>query len=45
MSVFQSVIILFKIGFIFRKRGREKEGEKHQCARETLISCLWHAPN
>ena len=33
--------------FIFRKRRREgeREGEKHQCARETSISCLLHAPN
>ena len=30
--------------FIFRERGRdeEREGQKHQCARETLISCLSH---
>ena len=30
-----------KILFIFRERGRE--GEKHQCERETLISCLSYA--
>ena len=31
--------------FIFRERGREgeREGEKHQCARETLIGCSLHA--
>ena len=33
--------------FIFREREMEGErkGEKHQCARETSISCLLHAPN
>ena len=33
--------------FIFRERGREgeREEEKHRCARDTLISCLSHAPN
>ena len=32
--------------FIF-ERGREgeREGEKHQCVRETSTSCLLHAPN
>ena len=37
-----------KIFFIFRERGRregEREGEKHQCAGETLIGCLLHAPS
>ena len=31
---------------LFRERGREgeKEGEKQQCVRDTLISCLSHAP-
>ena len=29
----------------FLQRGRkETEGEKHQCARETSISCLSHCP-
>ena len=33
--------------FVFRERGREgeREGEKHQCVRETSISCLFYAPN
>ena len=33
--------------FIFRERGREgeREGEKHWCARETLIGCLLHTSN
>ena len=36
----------FKILFILERwEGREKEREKHQCARDTLIGCLWHAPN
>ena len=32
---------------MFRGRGREgeREGEKHQCTRETVISCLLHAHN
>ena len=33
--------------FIFRARGgeAEREGEKHQCARDTLIGCLLNVPN
>ena len=31
--------------FLERREGREREGEKHRCERETLISCLLHAPN
>ena len=33
--------------FIFKEQGREgeREGEKHRCARETLIGHLLHAPN
>ena len=32
--------------FIFQREGKgEREGEKYQCARETLIGCLSHAPN
>ena len=27
-----------------RRREGEREGEKHQCERETLINCLLHAP-
>ena len=27
-----------------RGEGREKEGEKHQCERETLIDCLLYMP-
>ena len=32
---------------MFRGRGREgeREGEKHRCTRETVISCLLHAHN
>ena len=32
---------------IFRERGREgkRGGVKHRCVRNTLISCLSHAPN
>ena len=32
--------------FTFRERGREgeREGEKQQCARDTLMGCLLHAP-
>ena len=32
--------------FIFRERGREgeREGEKHQCARDISIGCLSHTP-
>ena len=46
-----SIVFLFKNFkilhlFISRERGKEeeKEGEKHQCARETLICCPWHGP-
>ena len=40
-------IFFQKILFIFRERGREgeREQEKHQCPRNTSISCLSHAPN
>ena len=42
------ISFLFKKGFIyfFRERGREgeREGEKQQCARDTSIDCLLHAP-
>ena len=36
----------FIYSFIFRERGREgeREGEKHQWVRETLIGCLLHDP-
>ena len=27
-----------------RGEGREREGEEHQCERETMIGCLRHAP-
>ena len=32
--------------FVFRERGRdgEREGEKHQCERETSIICLLYGP-
>ena len=42
-----SYLFLKKILFIFRERGseREREGEKHWCARDTSIGCLLHAPN
>ena len=36
------LIGFLKVLFIFRERRRE--GEKHQCVRDTLISCLSHAP-
>ena len=37
--------VLF-LKFLFKRgEGREKEGEKHQCARDTSIGCLLHAPN
>ena len=41
------VYSFFKILFIFREREqmREKEGEKHWCARDTSFGCLLHAPN
>ena len=41
------IIKSFKKRYIYFQRGegREKEGEKHQCARETLISCLLCTPN
>ena len=39
-------ILFFKILFIFRERTREgeREGEKHQCERETSIRNLLYAP-
>ena len=38
---------LKKFYFFILERGREgeKEGEKHQCTRETLIGCLSYAPS
>ena len=35
------------IYFTLRERGREeeREGEKHQCVRDTSIGCLSHTPN
>ena len=36
---------LFTFGVSGREGGREREGKKHQCVRETSISCLSHAPN
>ena len=43
LSVF---LPFFKILFICREKGREREGEggKHQCESETSIGCLVHAP-
>ena len=40
-------ICLFYFLKNFLERGREgvREGEKVQCARETSIDCLWHAPS
>ena len=29
---------------LFREKGKEEEGEEHQCARDTLIGCLQRAP-
>ena len=39
---FKDVIYLFT----FRETGKvvEREGEKHQCVRDTSISCLLHVP-
>ena len=31
--------------FLERWEGKVTEGEKHQCARDTLICCLLHGPN
>ena len=33
--------------YLFLETGREeeREEEKHQCGRETLVGCLSHAPN
>ena len=47
LCCFLFYFIFLKILFIFSKRGRkgEREGEKHWCERETLISCLLHTPN
>ena len=35
------------IYLLFREREREgdREGEKQQCARDTSVGCLLHAPN
>ena len=40
------LIDFLKFLLYFREEGREgeREGVKHQCERETLISCLPHAP-
>ena len=46
-SPFKKLVHLkYRILFIFRERGREgeREREKRQCARETLIGCLSHGP-
>ena len=37
-----NVFFFLRFYLFFRERGRE--GEKHQCVRETLINCLLHAP-
>ena len=48
-SIFLMVILIFLFYFIylFLQRGStgERQGEKHQCERETSISCLLHAAN
>ena len=36
--------ILF-INFLVRAEGKEKEGEKYQCANDTLIGCFLKTPN
>ena len=38
---------LFLRVYLFREKGKEgeSEGDKHPCARETLIKCLSHAPH
>ena len=35
---------LFIYLLLERGEGREKEGKKHQCVRETPIGCLLHTP-
>ena len=42
--------VTFKKDFIYsffleRVERRERDGEKHQCPRETSIGCLLHTPN
>ena len=44
VEIFMCLNFFFKILFIyFRERGRE--GEKHQCVKNTVIGCLSHDPN
>ena len=40
------LLSIFIYLFTFRERGREgeREGEKHQCVRDTWTDCLSHAP-
>ena len=40
-----STSIKFYFVIAFREKGREREGEKHQCERETSIGCLLHSPD
>ena len=40
-NIFLDFIYLFSEG---GAKGGQREGEKHQCVRETLISCLSYAP-
>ena len=42
-SIFLKRLYLFL--FLERGKGREKEGEKYQYVRDTLISCFSHALN
>ena len=45
VSTISFSFLRFYLFILERWEGREKEREKHQCARDTLIGCLWHAPN
>ena len=46
LTSFYYIYLFSKISFSFREKGRQGErgGEKHQCARDTAISCLSYVP-
>ena len=44
-SMCQGFVIFFLRFYLFIFRERGKEGQKHWCARETLMCCLLHTPN
>ena len=47
LFIYLFIYLFFKVLFIYfleRQGEGERKGEKHQCARDTSISCFSHAP-